>query len=175
MVAGPGPVLTVGAMAHSGSARRRRGFTMVEAAVVLVVLGVLAGAVVAASRGVTSRTNDTQGRNILRGVAAAEEIQYRRFASFVSSDAGLAALDTGATFTTAGGESTIAGAISVATGTTGGTEVVGMATLTKSGTCLTLRVSDPASTLADTTAQFTPSAGGPCTGATALAQTGRAW
>jgi prepilin-type N-terminal cleavage/methylation domain-containing protein len=159
--------------------RPLRGFTLQELVVtvlVIAVLGTVAGSVM-------SRTRDgmsaEQAKVTLRGAAADQESYFRRFGRFATTTPALATFDTAHRMIPGGAAGNFVGVTAHTVpgpDGSGGVSFVGLAVLTGSGECLTLKIAQPGVSRAEARTRFVPAeAGLPCSGAIALAQDGQQW
>lgn len=150
----------------TGRARRsRRGFTLLEVTATLVVVTVLATLATIGGARVIAKSQDSAAGTLLHGVAAAEQMRYSSRGMFVDDPAAMSQLSSTGRYV-AGSTAATAGVVSVTAGTVGGSDAVGLATVSDSGQCFTLVTYAPD---AGISAPPVTAGSGVCSGAAALA------
>lgn len=149
----------------------RRGFSLIEVIVVMVVLGVIAGMVVATLNTSTSRVKDEQARTAVVAVANQELSYFQSRGQFVVDPARMGAIESAYTYTAgaSGGETSI----SVSTNATNDT--IGLASMSSTGTCYYMQVSSPRSSTPDKQFKIVNSSNAACTGNNAKTLSGGSW
>jgi type II secretory pathway pseudopilin PulG len=152
--------------------RSRRAMTLVELVVVCVIALIVASAAMVGFRVVTAKIKDSESKTALTAVAAAEDQMWRRYGAFSPAGDDLAAADGSYEFVADTTVPTGPGQISVSVAG----DAVGLATVSSSGACLTVKHYQPQAdrSLTDTSGRLDPPPQ-PCTGAFALTVVGVAW
>lgn len=158
---------------------RSRAFTLLETVVTFVIVGVLLGAGFVAFNRVETGVTDERYHNELRQFASSFAAYEESRGYFPLDAATLRALEPGLTFL-ANGTSTKSTEYALATGTDAldvSVTVLGLAVLNRDANrCFTLtQPPTDAENVTYRSGVFTPTAEMPCSGTSALLQSGQAW
>lgn len=145
---------------------------MMEVAAAMVVLGLLAIMTAVVSRGGERAAKDTQATTALTALAAAQQLRYDTFGSYVEGQEDLADILSGYDFVAGILPSTGDTEVSVAVSTSGGEDVTAAAILASTDRCYMIRIHEPLSAVQDVRRVYADLPGSSCTGSYALGATG---
>lgn len=152
-----------------------RGMTLLETIVAIVILGVLSTLAVVTFGGVGDKTRDEKAKQVAEGAVAAELSYEQTRGSFTVDPFDLADSQSDTTYLPGTSASDGPTKVSIAVGNVGTESVVGVAVLSESGRCFTLRSANRESSLQDGHGEFDPVPGQPCTGSQAIYETKTSW
>jgi Tfp pilus assembly protein PilE len=154
---------------HRGKCLLAKGFSLMEAVVVILLICALIAAADFAYKEVMNRKGDPAVRAVLTSLATAEQDWFSAHGTFATAANELAEMQSGYTFVEGATPSTSSAVVSVQSGTSGGGDSsVGIAILSNTGDCLSTVVFPPTTNIASTSGQFTPTSEFTCSGASAF-------
>lgn len=164
----PAPPFPVRRGRPNRQARLRRGFTLTELIVVVIVLSIVAATAIASYTGIFDRATDDGPVQALEALSVSQYNHHQLRGSFVDAPAALERLEKAYDYEPGGNRSRGPKNVSVAAESAAGVDVVGMAVLSDSGACYLVRVEEPTSPVDDVRVRLDADTDLACSGTTAL-------